>query len=107
MATSKKLAEQIAAAESEIKEKEKKLLELKQKHKAQEGKEQTHRLIERGKILESLIENAAALTDGQIQAFLEKTITTDFAVKILSQLKQQNVETTSEKSETERETAEE
>ena len=64
-------------------------------------------MIERGKILESLIENAAALTDGHIQAFLEKTITTDFAVKILTQLKQQNIEATGEKSEAERETAEE
>ena len=100
-ATAQKLAEQIETAEKEIKQKENRLIELRQQHKAQASKEQTHWLIERGAILESLVEGALALTNEQIKTFLEKTVQTDFARKILTQLTPQNAEETGEKSESE------
>jgi len=90
MATAKKLAEQIQAAENEMKQQENRLKELRQQYKAQEGKERTHRLIERGAILESLIDEAVTFTNEQIKTFLEKTVKTEFARKILTQIKEQN-----------------
>ena len=90
MPTAQKLAEQIKNLEEEIQQKENRLLELKQQHKVQAGKEQTHSRIERAKILENLIEESDTLTDEQIKSFLEKTIQTNFARKILTDLKGQN-----------------
>ena len=90
MATAKSLAEQIRNIETELQQKENRLKELRQQHKMQESKERTHRLIERGAIVESLIEDALTFTNEQIKSFLEKTIKTDFARKILTQFKEQN-----------------
>ena len=90
MATAQILAAQIEATEKDIRQKENRLNELRKQYKAQESKERAHRLIERGAILESLIEDALMLTNVQIKAFLEKTIQTEFARKILTQIKEQN-----------------
>jgi len=92
MSNSKKLAEQIELAKKEIELKNNKLEELKKKHKAQANKERTHRLIERGAILESLIDGAAEITNEQVKEFLIKTIQTEFARRIFAQLKEQNSE---------------
>ncbi|MCL1794478.1 MAG: DUF3847 domain-containing protein [Oscillospiraceae bacterium] len=100
MATAQKLAEQIEAAEKEIREKENSLKELRQKHKEQDSKERSLRRRDRGEILENLIEASETLTDGQIKTFLEKTIKTDFALKILTEIKEQNGGATGVKSET-------
>ena len=122
MATTQKLAEQIAAAEKEIKQKENRLLELRQQHKMQENKERTHRLIQRGAILESLIDGAVTFTNEQIQEFLIKMFQTEFARKIFTQFKEgndintnakqsiqqsENGENTGEKSESEQTTLDE
>ena len=88
MATAKSLEEQIKNIETELQQKENRLKELRQQHKMQESKERTHRLIERGAIVESLIEDALNFTNEQIKIFLTKTIQTDFARKILTQLKE-------------------
>ena len=90
MATAQVLAAQVEAVEKDIKQKENRLKELRQQHKAQESRERAHRLIERGAILESLIEDVLTLTNVQIKTFLEKTIQTEFARKILTQVKEQN-----------------
>jgi len=105
MATSKKLAEQIEAAEREVKQQENRIKELKQQHKTQESKERTHRLIERGAILESLVEGAATLTNEQVKGFLIKTLQTEFARKILTQFKSENSKDTGKSAETTEETA--
>ena len=55
-----------------------------QQKKEQERKDRTKRLIERGVILESLVPGAAAFSNEQIKAFLEKTVRNDFARKILA-----------------------
>ncbi len=54
--------------------------------KEADRKARTKRLIERGAILESLVSGAASLTNDQIKAFLEKTVTTETAHKILDGL---------------------
>ena len=89
MATAKILAEQVKNLEDELQQKENRLKELRQKQKMQESKERTHRLIERGAMLESLVDRATALTNEQIKMFLIKTVQTDFAHRILTQLREQ------------------
>ena len=104
MATAKKLAARIEAAEAEIKERQNQLKELRNKHTTQESKERTHRLIERGAILESLVEGAATLTNEQVKGFLIKTLQTDFARKILVQFKNESNEDTGKNAEITEET---
>ena len=79
--------EQIRRESKEIKDKindtEERLRQLKNQEKKilkqyieKRRKERTHRLITRGAILESLIENAEELTDEEIKILLEEAIKT-------------------------------
>ncbi|MCY3076769.1 DUF3847 domain-containing protein [Aerococcus mictus] len=79
--------EQIRKESKEIKEKiddtEERLRQLKNQEKKilkqdiiKRRKERTHRLITRGAILESLIENAEELTDEEIKILLEEATKT-------------------------------
>lgn len=79
--------EQIRQESKEIKEKiddtEERLRQLKNQEKKilkqdieKRRKERTHRLITRGAILESLIENAEELTDEEIKILLEEATKT-------------------------------
>lgn len=82
-----KKLEQIRKESKEIKNKiddiEERLRQLKNQEKKilkqdieKRRKERTHRLITRGAILESLIENAEELTDEEIKILLEEAIKT-------------------------------
>ena len=82
-----KKLEQIRQESKEIKEKidntEERLRQLKNQEKkilkqdiVKRRKERTHRLITRGAILESLIENAEELTDEEIKILQEEAIKT-------------------------------
>ena len=82
-----KKLEQIRKESKEIKEKidytEERLRQLKNQEKkilkqdiVKRRKERTHRLITRGAILESLIENAEELTDKEIKILLEEATKT-------------------------------
>ena len=82
-----KKIEQIRQESKEIKEKinvtEERLRQLKNQEKkilkqdiVKKRKERTHRLITRGAILESLIENAEELTDEEIKILLEEATKT-------------------------------
>ena len=82
-----KKLEQIRKESKEIKNKiddtEERLRQLKNQEKkilkqdiVKRRKERTHRLITRGAILESLIENAEELTDEEIKILLEEAIKT-------------------------------
>ena len=82
-----KKLEQIRKESKEIKEKidytEERLRQLKNQEKKilkqdiiKRRKERTHRLITRGAILESLIENAEELTDEEIKILLEEATKT-------------------------------
>ena len=68
------IAEQIAAAKEDIKQHENKLKLLNQRQKEQERKDRTKRLIERGAILESLIDGAADLDNERIKAILQTAL---------------------------------
>lgn len=74
MAQRKTVAEQIALAKEDIKQHENKLKLLTQRQKEQERKDRTRRLIERGAILESLIDGAATLDNEQIKAILQTAL---------------------------------
>ena len=74
MAQRKTLAEQVALAKEDIKQHENKLKLLEQRQKEQERKDRTRRLIERGAILESLIDGAADLDNERIKAILQAAL---------------------------------
>lgn len=74
MAQRKTVAEQIALAKEDIRQHENKLKLLQQRQKEQERKDRTRRLIERGAILESLIDGAATLDNEQIKAILQTAL---------------------------------
>jgi TolA-binding protein len=86
MATRKTTAERIADAKERIEQYENQMKLLLQKQKEQERRERTRRLIERGAILESLIPGADSFTNEQIKLFLEKTVQTEYARRILKEL---------------------
>ena len=64
-----KTAEQIAKITEQQKQLENRKKELLSRQREEERKKRTKRLIERGAILESLIDNAETFTNEQIQAF--------------------------------------
>ncbi len=70
---------------------------LVQEQKEQERKDRTRRLIERGAILESLIDGAETFTNEQIKLFLEKTIRTEYGKKALALIAAQDGNTTPQK----------
>jgi len=82
--------ERIQSVQEQIQQLENQKKKLLQEHKEQERKARTKRLIERGAILESLIPNAENLTNEEVKAFLEKTIQSDAARKILAAMTKQN-----------------
>jgi dynactin complex subunit len=66
--------EKIAGLEEQIAQLENRRRELLQKNREKERKARTKRLIERGAILESLIDGADDMTNEQIQTLLEKAL---------------------------------
>ena len=84
---SKTKSERITEIESQITQLENQRKKLMQEQKEAEHKARTKRLIERGAILESLIAEADTLTNEQIKAFLEETVKTADAKKVLANLK--------------------
>ena len=76
--------EKIEGIQAQIQQLENERKRLMQQKKEQERKDRTKRLIERGAILESLIPGAATFSNEQIKVFLEKTVGSDSARKILA-----------------------
>ena len=85
--------ERISSIEEQIKQLENQKKQLIQKQKADERKERTRRLIERGAILESLIPDVVNLTNEQVKTFLQKTVTGDFGKRALATITAQSGET--------------
>ena len=52
-----------------------------------ERKERNHRLIERGAILESFIENPTDFTNEEIKEMMEKTMTTSFMKNFIEEIR--------------------
>ena len=88
----KTILEKIADIEEAVRQLENQRKQLVQQHKEQERKERTHRLCKRGGLLESLVPGTVKLTDEQFKNFLERTISSEYARKILSGLLAQPVE---------------
>jgi hypothetical protein len=74
MATRKTTAERIADTKKTIEQYENQMKLLLQKQKEQERRERTHRLIERGAILESLIPGAESMSNQEIKVLLEAAL---------------------------------
>ena len=90
--------EQITKVDEQIRQLENQKKRLVQEHKNQERKSRTKRLIERGAILESVIDDPESLTNEQIKQYLEKTLATDSSRRILISLKGRAAEAVTEKS---------
>ncbi len=75
--------EQIAKAEEEIRQLQNKKKKLLNQKKNEERKIRTHRLVERGAILESLLEQPEQYTNEQIKGLLETALRTAQAQEFL------------------------
>lgn len=75
--------EQIAKAEEEIRQLQNKKKKLLNQKKSEERKIRTHRLVERGAILESLLEQPEQYTNEQVKALLETALRTAQAQEFL------------------------
>ena len=83
-------AEKITSIEEEIRQLENRRRQLVQEQKAQERKDRTKRLCRRMGLFESLVPDSIPLTEEQFKTFLEKTVMTDHARRILDELTAQN-----------------
>ena len=83
MSTRKTTAEKIEAAKIEKQQAEARIKKLLQEQKTQERKERNHRLCKRGGQVEKLLPDLARLTDKQFDTFVQKTLMSGFAEKIL------------------------
>ena len=79
--------ERIASIEDQIAQLENQRRQLVQKHKEDERKARTRRLIQRGALLESFISDPAEYTVEQIKTFLKEILDTEFARKALRRIK--------------------
>lgn len=86
-------AEKITSIEEEIRQLENRRRQLVQEQKAQERKDRTKRLCRRMGLFESLVPDSIPLTEEQFKTFLEKTVMTDHARRILDGLTAQNAAT--------------
>lgn len=77
--------EQIAKAEEEIRQLQNKKKKLLNQKRGEERKIRTHRLVERGAILESLLEQPEQYTNEQIKGLLETALQTPQAQEFLRQ----------------------
>ncbi len=75
--------EQIAKAEEEIRQLQNKKKKLLNQKRGEERKIRTHRLVERGAILESLLEQPEQYTNEQIKDLLETALRTPQAQEFL------------------------
>jgi len=73
----KTIDEKIIEAQAKIEQYKNREKQLLQKQKIVARKERTRRLIERGAIAESLIENVESLTNEQFKSILETALSTD------------------------------
>jgi hypothetical protein len=72
--------------------------QLEQEQKAEARKARTKRLIERGAILESLIDGAESFTNEQIQTILKRTVGSSYGVKIQADVRAASVAQTAAES---------
>ena len=83
MSTRKTTAERIEAAKIEKAQKDAEIKRLMQQQKAEERKARTHRLCERGGIVEKLLPDLARLDKEKFDTFVQKTLLSGYAEKVL------------------------
>ena len=83
MSNRKTLDERIEAARVEKQQAEARIKELLNQQKVQERKDRNHRLCKRGGQVEKLLPGLAELTEEQFETFVQKTLLTGFAEKVL------------------------
>ena len=86
------LEEKIAKAEEEIRQLQNRKRKLLNQKKDAERKSRTHRLIERGAILESLLEKPERYSSEQIKGLLEIVLQTPQAQEHLRKIGEENGE---------------
>ncbi|MDR0905014.1 MAG: DUF3847 domain-containing protein [Oscillospiraceae bacterium] len=86
----KSASERIAEIQEEIRQRENRVKEILRTEKDRTKKERTHRLCERGALLESLIANSETLTGAQIKDILEIALATPDALEMLKLIAAQN-----------------
>ena len=86
-------AEKITSIEEEIRQLENSRRQLVQEQKAQERRDRTKRLCRRMGLFESLVPDTIPLTEEQFKTFLEKTVMSDQARRILDELTARNAPT--------------
>lgn len=84
--------EQIAKAEEEIRQLQNRKKKLLNQKKSEERKIRTHRLVERGAILESLLEKPERYSNEQIKGLLEIAFQTAQAQEHLREIWEENGE---------------
>ena len=84
------ISEQIAKAEEEIRQLQNKKKKLLNQKRGEERKIRTHRLVERGAILESLLEQPEQYTNEQIKGLLETALRTPQAQEFLRRTQKPN-----------------
>ena len=89
----KTTAEKIEHQKAEIQQAENQLKRLLHQQKDEERKARTHRICQRGGLLEKLLPDTIPLTETQIMVFFEKTLLTQFARRALSDVIAQGGET--------------
>jgi len=82
--------DRIASAEEEIRQLQNRKKEYEQKLKAQERKDRNHRICKRGGFLESVLPDLKGFTHEQFEAFIKKTLLTDYATREINKFKAQN-----------------
>lgn len=86
------IEEKIAKAEEEIRQLQNRKRKLLNQKKDAERKARTHRLIERGAILESLLDKAEQYSNEQIKGLLEIAFQTAQAKEHLREIEKENGE---------------
>ena len=86
MSTRKTTAERIETAKIEKAQKEAEIKRLMQQQKTEERKARTHRLCERGGIVEKLLPDLARLNKEQFDTFVQKTLLSGHADRVLRDL---------------------
>jgi len=98
MSTTKTTGERIDSLQEKIQQLENQKKVLLQKQKDDDRRARNHRLCKRGGYLEKIVPDTIPLTDEQFYQFLDKTLLTDYAKKIFTEITAQKEKTATEKS---------
>ena len=87
MATNRTTAERIEHQREKMEQAANEMKRLLRLHKSEERKSRTHRICERGGMLEGMLPDTIILSKERFRAFLEKTVANDFGRRTLAALK--------------------